>query len=623
MCGIVAIWSPTTPVLGTDLAPIELLRHRGPDAVTRWVSPTGIVGLAHARLAVVGLANGDQPVTTPDSAIQAVVNGELYGYRALRAELTGRGHRFSTTTDSELVPHLYEEDPSDLVSRMRGEFAVVLWDERRRRLLAVRDRFGVKPLYYTWLGRRLVLASEVKALFAAGAPRRWDAESFHDYLHACFGPERTLFGGIFQVPPGGMLCVDDGGARIVRYWEPDYPCAGELPDGGVDSAAMVEQVRAEVEEAVRLRLVADVPVGFHLSGGLDSSAVAGVAARWLRPRTFTVRFPDTPRDEGDVAARTAMALGADHQEVRFGPELDPEMVLATAVTGEMVQENGHGTARYRQSAALRRNGLRVALAGEGGDELFAGYGHLRTDLELSADPERMARVRRSYARLTAGPVPATLLGTLERIRFLPGWLVDRCMTVTLPIQPLLRAEFRARFAGRDSLAGLIDGAGHQLTGRAPVHQSLYLFLRSWFCNYILAAERLDMAHGVEVRLPLLDHHLFRRASRLPLVELRRGGGKQPFRDAMRPYLTEEVYAGEKRPFLAPPSAKAADIAALLLRRIDDGDFDGAGFFDPAATRAFLRGVGAATGVRQEAGDRLLYIVASVAALQSAYGLSPD
>ncbi|MGI5152106.1 asparagine synthase (glutamine-hydrolyzing) [Plantactinospora sp. CA-294935] len=614
-----AVWSPVGRLSAEDLAPIGVLRHRGPDAVARWVSPSGVAALAQARLAVVGVANGDQPVRDESGEVHAVVNGELYGYRQQRRELAERGHRLRTDSDSEITAHLYEEDPERFVAALRGEFAFVLWDERRGRFLAVRDRFGVKPLYYTWIDGRLVVASEVKALFAAGAVRRWDAESFYDYLHSCFAPDRTLFEGIRQVPPGAMLRADDEGVRIVPYWDLDFPLADQV-DGPADPAG-IERVRERVEEAVLLRLTADVPVGFHLSGGLDSSSVVGVAARHVALRTFTVRFPGSPLDEGEVAGRTAAALGASHHEVSVPDGLPGPAAVAAVTAGEMLQENGHGTARLAQAGAIHDAGLRVVLAGEGGDELFLGYQHLRTDLELGVSAERLARARRSYRLVAAGGVPATLTGALDRLGFLPGWLVDRCLTTTMQARPLLRPDLLVRFADRDSLGALVDRSAAQLVGRAPVHQSLYLFLKTWFCNYILAAERLDMARSVEVRLPLLDHRLFEATRVLPLADLRRGQVKQVLRDAMRGYLTDEVYRGEKRPFFAPAPGSRVAAAVELRQWLGRGHLDGDGFFDPAAVRAFLGRLERGSGPISTGEDRVLHLLGSVSALHDAYGLA--
>jgi asparagine synthase (glutamine-hydrolysing) len=620
MCGLVATWSPRLGVLAGDLDAIEVLRHRGPDAVSRWVAPTGAVGLAQARLSVVGIRNGAQPVSDESGQVMAVVNGEFYGYARQRRDLAGRGHTLVTDADSEIAVHLYEEDPAGFVEHLRGEFAVVLWDQARGRLLAIRDRFGVKPLYYAWIAGRLVLASEIKALFAAGAGRRWDAESFYDYLHACFAPERTLFDGIFQVPPGAMLAADQGGVRVTRYWDLDYPLATAPEADLIRGPAAVQAIRAQAAEAVRLRLVADVPVGFQLSGGLDSSSVTGLAAGQVELRTFTVSFPGSALDEGDVAGRTARALGAEHHEVTVGSATYGSAAAEAITAGEMLQENGHGTARLALSGAIARAGLRVALAGEGGDELFAGYGHLQADAARSVSADQMALAQRSFGRLAAGQGPATLTGALRRLGFIPAWLIDRCMTTSLPARRLLHRDLAAAFADRDCVGELIERADGQLRGRSPLHMSMYLFIRTWFCNYILAAERLDMARSVEVRLPLLDHRLFETVRRLPPDALAGPQAKQVFRDAMRGYLTEEVFRGVKRPFFAPPAADGRAAAAVLGRSIADGALDGSALFDRAAVASFLRQVETAAGPVTDVQDRLLHLISSVSILHDAYGL---
>ncbi|MEY9905080.1 asparagine synthase (glutamine-hydrolyzing) [Catenulispora sp. MAP12-49] len=608
----------TGPALDrTALAPIEVLHHRGPDSVTTWVSPCGTVGLAQTRLAVVGVANGAQPVYDESRTVHAVVNGEFYGYREQRRELAARGHTFRTDTDSEIAVHLYEEDPDGFVGRLHGEFAFVLWDSRRRTLLAVRDRFGIKPLYYTWIDGRLVLASEIKALLSAGAARRWDAESFHDYLHACFAPDRTLFDGIFQIPPGSLLRADDEGVRVQQYWDLDYPLAEAAESLQTAGPESVERIGEEIRAAVRTRLVADVPIGFQLSGGIDSSSVVGAAAGHAALRTFTVSFPGSPLDESGTAARTATMLGAEHHEVLLDPGLRAEAAAEAVIAGEMLQENDHGTARLLLAGAISAAGLRVALAGEGGDELFCGYGHLRTDAALSS-PQRLAEARKSWARLAAGPAPATLTGALDRLGFVPGWLIDRSMTTGMPSAPLLSPAFRQRFAGRDALAGLAEAAGDQLSGRAPLHQSLYLFFKTWFCNYILAAERLDMARSVEVRLPLLDDRLFEQAKRLPPAELAAEPAKRILREAMRDRLTDEVYRTAKRPFFAPPPGDARKAAARLAQHVGDGALDGVPFFEPAAVRAFLQRVEAGRGPVSAVQDRLTHLVNSVAVLHDTY-----
>ena len=280
MCGIAAFFSSDKRISAQRLKhATNCLRHRGPDSQGAWLSPNQRVGLGHARLSIIDLTTGDQPIANEDERVHIVVNGEFYDFERQRRELERRGHLFRTRSDSEIALHLYEEFGAHCVQQLRGEFAFVLWDEANQTLLAARDRFGIKPLYYAVHDDTLYLASEIKALFAGGVPKRWDQESFYQ---AATGPgmcDRTLFDGVHQVPPGHYLTTTTNGMRILRYWEFYYPPADELRADTRGESALVEEFAAVFEEAVRLRLRADVPVGCYLSGGLDSCSVLGFAAR--------------------------------------------------------------------------------------------------------------------------------------------------------------------------------------------------------------------------------------------------------------------------------------------------------------------------------------------------------
>jgi asparagine synthase (glutamine-hydrolysing) len=293
MCGIVAAYSPQGAVSAEELeAGTRRLYHRGPDGQRRWVSDDGRVGLGHARLSIIDLATGDQPIANEDEQIRIVVNGEFYGYEAIQKELEGRGHRLRTKSDSEIALHLYEDFGLQFLQHLRGEFALVLWDGRLRRLVAARDRFGIKPLFYARSGDTLRFASEVKALFAMGVPARWDAESVFHAVTMTGYQSRTLYEGVFQVPPGHFAIATDRHFQTNPYWDFDYPKAGQA-GGGKSEAEHVAEFRGAFEEAVRIRLRADVPVGVYLSGGLDSCSVLGMAARHhpapLKAFTLTTR----------------------------------------------------------------------------------------------------------------------------------------------------------------------------------------------------------------------------------------------------------------------------------------------------------------------------------------------
>jgi asparagine synthase (glutamine-hydrolysing) len=623
MCGIVAIWSSGGGLLPGDLAaPVRALRHRGPDGLGTWVSPSGDAALGNTRLAVIDLETGDQPISDVSGRYHLVANGEFYGYEAIRAELLDRGHRLRTRTDSEIALHLYAEDGWHALDRLRGEFAFVIWDERRGELFAARDRFGIKPLYYTEHRGRLYLASEVKALLACGVAARWDMGAFADHLLLCYPADRTLFAGVRQVPPGCYLLASADGIVIRRYWDLDYPEASELPAMD-DADAHLGDIESAVRDAVLIRMRADVPVAYHLSGGVDSSSVAALAAAAGEVHAFTVRFDDPGFDESAVAHRTSARLGARLTEVRFGRAEFADRIDETIACGEMIQENSHGIARLMQSAAISAHGYKVVLAGEGGDEMFAGYPHFRKDLAFSQSAEVRALAQRSYARLGAHGPPHHMRVFLDHLSFVPNWIIDRYLTVTLPLLPLLRQPFARLLTARqpgEELIGGSDTAG-QLRGRTPYHQSMYLFCKTWLCNYILAAERLDMAHAVETRLPFLDHHVADVAKWTPLAwYMRDGVSKAVLREAMRRHLPDEVYRAAKKPFFAP-AAVENDVAFARLRRIVDDDvLHRQPFFDPGRVRSFFDTIQAESAARRGRHERVAQIVAGTCLLAETFGL---
>ncbi|MER5786496.1 asparagine synthase (glutamine-hydrolyzing) [Streptomyces mobaraensis] len=623
MCGIVAIRSADGGLDGGELtAPMADLRPRGPDGEGTWVSPTGRAALGHTRLAVIAPAAGSQPVAGPDGTVRLVVNGEFYGYREIRAELRAAGCRFRTGSDSEIALHLYLRDGRRALERLRGEFAFVLWDERRATLFAARDRFGVKPLYYTERDGRLYVASTIRALLSCGAPARWDTAAFAAHLQLGLPPDRTLFAGIRQLPPGCHLTADAHGTRVTPYWDLDYPPADELAArGSLDDH--LDAVRERTDEAVRLRTVADVPLACHLSGGLDSSAVAASAARHTRLTAFTVRFDDPAFDESAVARRTAAHLAIDHREVASERGHFADFLRDVVRAGEMVQENSHGIARYLHSAHIKKAGFTAVLAGEGGDELFLGYPQFRKDLTLSLSADARGKADRAYARLVAAgllpPYLRTLLGTLG---FLPTWIVDRHLAVTQPVAALLRPDFAAELARADAAAPLLAAGAGMLAGRTPAHQATYLFAKSWLPGYLLAAERLDAAQAVEVRLPLFDHHLFDLVRHTPPAWYDKdGAGKYPLRAAMRHRLPREVTEGRKQGFLAPPMADDNTLLDALRERLAGPGAGDDPFFDPHAVRALLDRLAAAPPGQRSGGEKLLQLVASTAELADEFGLT--
>ncbi len=603
MCGIVAMFSKEEPVSAKALASAtQRLNYRGPDKQCQWIAPDQRVGLGHARLSIVDLVTGDQPIANENQQVHLIVNGELYDFERIQRELKQRGHQFRTRSDSEIVLHLYEEFGTQCLHHLRGEFAFILWDESNQVLFAARDRFGIKPLFYAVVGNTIYLASEVKALFAAGVPARWDQESFFQQLFVYPNQDRTLFEGVYQVPPGYYLLATCQGIQLVRYWDLDYSAPNVTTTRRSD-AEYIEQLHDTLAEAIRIRLRADVPVGCFLSGGVDSSTVLGMAAKYSSEpiRAFTVCFEHTAYDEGSIARETAAYVGADFQSISLNQSDFANHIADAIWHAETLAINPHGVARYLQSRVVHDSGYKVVLSGEGSDEIFAGYSHTRQDLlfnktaqlttvikqELGAIQENKSAVSAPLASST----PFALAGVQQILGFVPSWLREIAINRSF-FHLLVAPDYAAKFADRDTYKIFVkqfDIPG-QLAGRKPVIQSLYLWSKSILPNYILFAERLEMAHAVEVRLPFLDHHVFELVRQMPVSLLIRGmKEKYVLREAARPFLTDTVYARPKQPFTAPPATLTANnkLYTLIQDSLRSSAMKSLPFFEQAAIIALL------------------------------------
>jgi len=632
MCGIVAVVSRDKAFPEESLVrATHRLRHRGPDERHHWMSPDGRAGLGHARLSIIDLSTGAQPIANEDESLRIVVNGEFYDYERIRCELGKRGHPFRTKTDSEIALHLYEEKGVACLDDLRGEFAFALWDDKNDTLFAARDRFGIKPLFYAYVGDALVVASEVKALFAAGASASWDRESVFHNIFLGQHEDRTLFEGVHQVPAGHYLLATRNGVRIERYWDADYPLAGAATD--LDSEeACVDRVRTLIEECVRFRMRADVPVGCYVSGGVDSSATLGMAASHAGKgvAAFTIAFDHPDFDESAAARKSAAHVGADFQPI-YVTEADFTDCFADAVWhGETIQYNVHGPARYLLSKAVQKAGYKVVMAGEGADELFAGYAFSRTALLSSKTslqwPRRLYRLLRaknSTERIVAATSPS-----LERACRVIGappdlmaGLAERLTAIRSIIAPGFASSFRDRDPFREFMAQF--DTRRSLKGREPVKQILYLWLKSLFVNYVLAGERLDMAHAVEVRLPFLDHKLFELTRNIPAAVLAQGGGrKQLLREAVKSYITDEVYRGAKQPFFGPPSTLRVGnpLYTYMQDLLRSDAFRAVPFFDQQAVIALLDRLPRMEDKERSGLDPIMLMMMSLTVLQERYGL---
>jgi asparagine synthase (glutamine-hydrolysing) len=620
MCGIVSVFDPAGGVAAPPLrAALAAMSHRGPDDRGVWSAPDGRAALGHVRLAVVDVPGNRQPILSEDGQVCLAVNGEFYGYEAVRRELEQRGHRFRTGGDSEIALHLYEELGPEFVHRLRGEFTLALWDRRRGRLLAARDRFGVKPFCYHVADKRVSLASVAKALFALGVPAAWDHDAFFQVAGMQYPlPEQTLFAGIKQLRPGHLLLADERGVETRPYWDLDYPPEGDAPPG--DEAELARELRDRLDEAVRLRLRADAPVCFHLSGGLDSTSVVALAARHTPepPVCFTVCFGTEGYDEWDQARQSAAHLGVALHLVDATPDAMMGCLSDAVYFSEGLAINGHLPAKFLLSRAMRAGSFKVVLSGEGADEVFAGYAHLRRDLALyesggdaAASLERLKARNPDMAGIQLAEGEGLPLDAVRRrVGFVPSFLEAKA-TLGLRMRQVLNRDWLAAFADRDPFdlfLSQFDAA--RLARRHPVDQASYLWARSSLANYILRTlgDGTEMAHSVEGRLPFLDHELFAWARRLPVgMKIRGTTEKYVLREALRPLLPDAVYRREKHPFTAPPLSRDARCRELMRDAFRSAGFEALPFFDAAKVRELLEKVPEMPPREQTATDPVLML----------------
>jgi asparagine synthase (glutamine-hydrolysing) len=641
MCGIVALLSAH----GNPIDPQALeratrtLHHRGPDGRRHWIAPHRRVGLGHARLSIIDLHTGDQPIANEDERLHIVVNGEFYDHERVQRELEHSGHRLRTRSDSEIALHLYEDFGTQCLHRLRGEFAFALWDEPNQTLFAARDRFGIKPLYYAQRDGVLALASEAKALFGAGVPARWSPTGFVQAT-SLLVPEQdaSLFDGIRQVPPGHYMLATTTGVRIVRYWDFDYP-QKDTAESRSD-AEYAEAFRHQLDEAVRIRLRADVPVGCYLSGGIDSCAVLGLAARHRSDpiRVFTLTFDRSDYDESGIAREMAERVGAEFHPIPIR-QADLADDFADAVWhSEMTCINAHGVAKFVLSRAVRDAGYKVVITGEGSDEILAGYPHFRRDMLLydkaGQDPATVARLLDELN--SANPVSRGLLlpdgqalplASVQRLLgFSPSWF-EAFGTTAFKLRALFADDFLAAVREEDPYRAILNGLDvrGQLSGRPPVHQSLYLWSKTHLPNYVLTVlgDRMEMAHSIEGRVAFLDHHVVELVRSLPVTQKIRGVvEKYVLREATRSVLTDTVYRRHKHPFTSPPVALTPDqrLHTLLQDTLRGAVMQSLPFFDQRKVVSLLDALPAMDDGARTAIDPALMIMLSACVLHERYGL---
>jgi asparagine synthase (glutamine-hydrolysing) len=537
----------------------DAVRHRGPDAVGFHVDAAAApsVGLAHRRLSVIDLSvAADHPVANEDGSVQVMLNGEIYNFRELRRPLEDR-HRFRSQGDTEVIAHLYEERGTEAFAALDGMFAIALWDARRKRLVLARDAFGKKPLYYWVDDRRFVFGSEIKALLAAGVPVEMADEHLAEYLGFGYVPTpATLFRGIRKLPAASFMVVDGNGVGDpIPYWDVRFPADGQARKVGAHEAR--ETIRDLLTAAVRKRLVADVPLGLLLSGGVDSSVVAALMAR-LEPgrlKTFTVGFEGHSfYDERAHAERVARHVGAEHHASVVRPQA-AELVETLLHHHDEPFGDSSALPTYLVAREARRH-VTVALNGDGGDETFAGYD--RFEAALLAERIPMALRRLLAAAVRALPQGSDFYGNLRRLhRFahkavLP--LDERLFAwSTFFDLPELHALGGEGVVRNDSVLSSVRAALARCEGGSVLSRFLYLNFRTYLVDDLLPKmDRMTMAHGLEGRSPFLDRALVEYVATLPDEYKRRGGqGKVILKELASDLLPADILRRPKHGFGVP------------------------------------------------------------------------
>ncbi|PMB63381.1 Asparagine synthetase (glutamine-hydrolyzing) 1 [Beauveria bassiana] len=666
MCGFVAVYAHTAAAesssarsessaaeesnTGSDLCrqlerSLELIKHRGPDGCDVWVNAEATAGLGHCRLAINDISpSGSQPLHSADGQIHAVVIGEIYEYEELRRYCEGIGYTFGGRSDSELVLALYSiHGTPGLFRHLRGEFSFVIVDEREhaRKVIAARDRFGIKPLFWTVQQGRVLFAAEAKAFLGLGWTPAWDAESIA--TSRWLADDRTMFRGVRKLAPGHWMEIGPESAlselRTRQYWDQQYSTNAAGDNGGkhdeASVARMVHSVREKLVDAVRVRLQADVPMGLYLSGGIDSSAVAGIVAHLVsqesrnfgscgrddsghppRIKCFTIGYTDATYDESDIAARTVKWLSE-----RFGLQVEchrlemDEQKLADNFEDSVYHTEHHifdlnTTAKSALSSLPREHGIRSVLSGEGSDEQFAGYSYFTADFLQEADHSVAGSVlandglrRALQSRVISEMTDIVKPQGLEMRPQDAGLDLKSGMTLpaVLSLFPQGRVFADWVLAGRGSVPGSrlrsFFAAKDEMERWHPLHRSLYMWTKTLLPNTILTGlgDRSEMRNSIEGRPPFLDHHLAEHVNALPpSVKMRystdesvalaqgnadnywwKGSGsglrsvteKWILREAVRPFVSEDMYRRRKVMFLAPIRWAKGGPLHLMFRRI--------------------------------------------------------
>jgi len=613
MCGIAGFWR--TAGRSSDINEnirkmTTILRHRGPDGFGYHVDDKNGLAMGHARLSIIDLKTGDQPLFNNNKKHVFTGNGEFYDYKRIRAELTCDGARFSTKSDSEIALHLYQRKGLDFVHDLRGEFAFALFDETKHRLILVRDRFGIKPLFYHISNNDIYWGSEVKAVLQhPDVPVALSAQAtLHQLMHTMV-PGTSAFKDVNALKPGHMLIIEKNNNTLKvkehKYWDLTFPHKGE--NHRLSDNEYIEIVRDQLLEAVRHRLEADVPVGCYLSGGIDSCSMLGLASSVQQSpvKAYTISFDHDSYDEGAIATEMAKRVQADQEMLNLNhDDLYGENYVKTVWHAERTFYNTLGVAKWCMSRRVNESGYKVVVTGEGSDELFGGYPFFKRDMiRFGLDPnsaeskEYKAQMEKSNTlfkgailseEMMAHPAFDALCG------FTPSWIQPWMHTLQIA-KPLLSKDMLEELKDYDPIASIAESLDKDLIeGRHALDIAQYTWSKTMLECQILnwGGDRVDMANSMESRPAFLDHNVAEAAVNIPPdVRIKNNVEKWVLREAMKNILPEILYKREKFAFMAPPAhtreGKRKAVQIMINDYLDPKKLDQAGIFDSAKIKEFL------------------------------------
>jgi len=584
---------------------VSMLRHRGPDEFGIYVDNK--IGMGNARLSIIDLQSGSQPIHNEDETIWIVFNGEIYNYIELRKELILKGHRFYTQSDTEAIIHLYEEYGTECLEYLNGQFAFAIWDSKIGQLMLARDRPGIRPLFYTICDGSLIFGSEIKSILAdSRIPAEIDIYALDQIFSfwTTLSP-RTIFKNIWEIPPGHFLTARNGNISIKRYWHLDFPDNKEHPEEQPEEY-YAERLRPLLIESTKLRLRADVPVGAYLSGGLDSSAITAIIRKYTNNplKTFSIQFADKFFDETPFQREMIEYLNTDHREIvctasdigRIFPEViwhTETPILRTAPAP-----------LYLLSKLVRDNSIKVVLTGEGADEFLAGYNifkeaKIRRFWAKSPDSKwRPLLLQKLYPYIAGDHNRAkfyweaffkTGLSQTDEAHFshIPRW------ENTSKIKALFSDEIKSHLSGYNNVDDFKKGLSENFNNWHHLCQAQYIEIYTFFSNYLLSSQgdRVAMANSVEGRFPFLDHHVVEFCSEIPpKYKLKVLEEKHILRKSMEGLLPENTRNRPKQPYRAPDSVSflQGDKPDYVSELLSPGSIKSTDYFNPDAVNKLVK-----------------------------------